>query len=159
VEGYAVLAHGAEVREVGESAVRAAYPGELADFDEAAEWFRTEGHAATGRPRPPVGMGVEFAAVVPAVLPAVSLLAGAVLSTAVDDTAHYLTRTTREKLAAAFRRRALPGPPAEFLTPEQEQEVFRLIRERAADRLPEDEARRLAEAVIGPLRLRVPDEP
>jgi hypothetical protein len=37
--------------------------------------------------------------------------------------------------------------------------VFRLIRERAADRLPEEESRRLAEAVIGALRLRLPDEP
>jgi hypothetical protein len=154
-----VVAHWAEVREVGESVVRAEYPADLDDFDEAAEWYRTEGRAAAGGPRPPVGMGVEFAAVVPVVLSAVSLLAGAVLDTAVGDTAQYLTRTTREKLAAAFRRRPITAPPPVWLTPEQEQEVFRLIRERAADRLPEDESRRLAEAVIGALRLRLPDEP
>jgi hypothetical protein len=159
VEGSAVVTHWAEVREVGESAVRAAYPEELDDFDAAAEWFRAEGHSAGGRPRPPVGMGVEFAAVVPVVLSAVSVLAAAVLDIAVEDAARHLTRATREKLAAAFRRRpAVAPPPDDWLTAEQEREVFRLIRERAADRLPEEEARRLAEAVIGALRLRLPDE-
>jgi hypothetical protein len=99
-------------------------------------------------------MGVEFAAVVPVVLSAVSVLAAAAL----EDTAQTLSRATREKLTAAFRRRPAVAAP-EWLTPEQEQEVFRLIRSRAADTLGDDEARRLAEAVIGALRLRRTDEP
>ncbi|MBG0562517.1 hypothetical protein [Actinoplanes aureus] len=152
-----MTAHWTEVREVGESVVRTAYPAELEDFDAAAEWFRTAPRPLAHGVRPPVGMGVEFASVVPVVLSAVSLLATAVLGSVVEDTAKYLTSTTREKLAAAFRRRPAVAAP-DWLTPEQEREVFRLIRERAADRLPEDEAHRLAEAVIGALRLRVADE-
>lgn len=99
-------------------------------------------------------MGLEFASVVPIVLSAVSLLATAVFSSAVEDTAKYLTTATREKLAAAFRRGPAVEAAPEWLTPEQERDVYRLIRERATDRLPEDEADRLAEAVIGALRLR-----
>ncbi|MEU4427610.1 hypothetical protein AB0F81_43880 [Actinoplanes sp. NPDC024001] len=141
------------MREISESVVRTAYPQELEDFDAAAEWFRTAPQSRT-RVRPPVGMGVEIASIVPVVLSAVSLLAGAVFNSAVEDAAKYLTNATREKLGAAFRRSPAAGP----LTPEQEQEVFRLIRDRAAGHLPDDEAHQLAEAVIGALRLRVADE-
>ncbi|MDY7087682.1 MAG: hypothetical protein SYR96_21545, partial [Actinomycetota bacterium] len=63
--------HWDEVRALGETVVRETYPAELDDFEAAADWFRT-----TGPPgrflRPPVGMGVEFASIVPAVLSAVS---------------------------------------------------------------------------------------
>lgn len=138
--------------------MRSAYPAELDDFDAAAEWFRTTPQPLTGTVRPPVGMGVEFASLVPIVLSAVSMLAGAVLTSAAEDTARYLTSATRAKLAAAFRRRPAVAAAPDWLTPEQEREVFRLIRERAADRLPEEEAHRLAEAVIGALRLRVAGE-
>ncbi|MBM2616269.1 hypothetical protein JIG36_11945 [Actinoplanes sp. LDG1-06] len=144
--------HWGEVRAVGEVVVRESYPQELEDFDAAAEWFRTASPPARTF-RPPVGMGVEFASIVPIVLSAVSLLATAVATAAGEE----LTRATREKLAAAFRRRRELGPAPAFLTPEQEREVYRLIRSRAAGPLDDEEARRLAEAVIGALRLRGPD--
>ncbi|GID28124.1 hypothetical protein [Paractinoplanes brasiliensis] len=139
--------HWDEVLALGETVVRETYPAELDDFDTAADWFRTTG--PPGRVlRPPVGMGVEFASIVPTVLSAVSLLVTAVFTAAGEE----LSRATKERLAAVFRRDRRPGAAA--LTPEQEREIYLLIRSRAAESLPGAEAQHLAEAVIGALRLR-----
>jgi hypothetical protein len=157
--------------------IASAFPGELELFEEIAAEFRADPAGVVGeaRLRAPVGAGVDLALVAPYVLSAISFLFAAVSAKAADRAADAaidkLGRSTREKLSVLLRKRrpgsaeenqlnettgesAEPGAMA-WLDAAQERELYAVLRARAlAEGLPQERADRMAEAVLGALRLR-----
>jgi hypothetical protein len=152
------------------------YPGELGLFGHVVAEYQIDPRRVLGRTRlrAPVGAGVELGIMTPYVLSVMWFLFAAVTVRVVDRATDALIdrvgRSTRDKLAVLLRQRtATTGDPLTGPCPEphdartaptrldaaEEKELHEVVVARStAAGLGPDEARRLAEAMIGWLRSR-----
>ncbi|MEV4636467.1 hypothetical protein AB0J80_03855 [Actinoplanes sp. NPDC049548] len=141
----------AALADLGRTALELSYPEEADEFD--AAWDRHHG-GGRHRPRPPVGIGVDLLPLADHLVTALTFLSGAAATRVTERATDALTDRTKSRLAALISRADIAPPRPAPLDAAQEREVFDLLVGRLRDVLSPEEAERIAEGVIGALRLR-----
>ncbi|MEV0900482.1 hypothetical protein [Actinoplanes sp. NPDC049802] len=134
--------------EVSRQTLQLSYPDEVDEVEAALRRYRGGGR---GKPKPPVGMGVELLPLADYVIPVLAGLFGIASARVAERATDALTDRTRALLADLRDR---PGQVAGPLTPEQEREVFESVVLSLEGKVRPAEAQRLANGVIGALRMR-----